>query len=99
MSWFRGSAKTDPETKVWEQIAFLGGSSRRNGERVGKSDRDRRKSLPCGIDEVPAAGSWDPQRDLLEPSLSLTGMGYSVYFWPLLNAPMATECPRAMRHR
>lgn len=69
MSWFRGPSKADPGAKIWEQVVYLRRDSRKNGEGVGKSQREGRKTTPGSTNEVPDVGNWDPQKDWLESSL------------------------------
>lgn len=41
MSWFRGpSNPSAPKARNWEQVVYLRGDSKENGECVGKSDRE-----------------------------------------------------------
>lgn len=83
----RGPSKADPGTKIWEQVVYLRCDSRKNGEGMGKSYREGRKTIPGSTNEVTDVGNWNPQKDWLELSLVPHWCGVL----PALPAP--PECP------
>lgn len=59
ISWFMGPTKADSETKILgaNTVVCLGSGSRKNGEQVGKPEREMRKTIPWSIKEGPAVGN------------------------------------------
>lgn len=50
LSWL-GSPKADPETRIWVQVVYLGGDSRKHSERVRRRHKDVSQANNTGNDE------------------------------------------------
>lgn len=55
-----GFPKADLESKLWVQVVYLGGDSRKHRERVRERDREGRKAnKTCNNEEITSEGKWD----------------------------------------